>query len=298
MTAVFSDSTAGRIGIVTCRSALSITDGASPRPSPPTQIATRPAKVGFEHGSAVARHGRDDEASALPRLTDRLVGGRPYRNREPERTAHRSPQGLPPERIRACPGRDHSRRATRFGGARDGADVSWILYVAGDEHQRRRAREEAIFSVRRTFGDRDDGTGRSNRAGGSHDGRRRRGDIRSVWRDARDQRLDVEPIDGVAGDHDVTKTDPRGSGGGDQVQAVEQHQAGFGALRDRPVARHERVLPAGDPLHISRSGRSALHASRTRAPGPLNRVGGVPRTLREAGDRAAWKHSTVVPLPL
>ena len=169
----------------------------------------RTAKVGLEHGSAAARHGRDDEAPALPRLRDRLIGGRPHRNREAKRTAHRSPQGFPAERIRAFAGCDHSRRATRFAGACDGADVSGILNVAGDEDQRRGPGEEAIFEVHRTFGDRDDGTRRPNGADGSHDGRRRRGDVRSVRRQARDQRLNVGPIDGVAGDHHVAKTERR-----------------------------------------------------------------------------------------
>ena len=142
--------------------------------------------------------------------------------------------------------------------------------------------EEAIFEVHRTFGDRDDGTRRPNGADGSHDGRRRRGDVRSVWRDARDQRLNVEPFDGVAGNHDVAKTNSRGSGGRDKVQTVEQHQAGLVAVGDRAVARHEHVLPAGDPLHVSRSAHDSPPGTveNTGAPEPLNRVASAPQTLR------------------
>ena len=69
-------------------------------------------------------------------IGNRLFIGWMCRDWQAKRAAHRAADRLPPERIRALPGSNQSRRARCLRDAGDGPEVARVLNIARDDHDR------------------------------------------------------------------------------------------------------------------------------------------------------------------
>lgn len=136
-TATLSDSTAGRIGMLTNSAAVPITGSVTPAPSAPRTIA-----VGARRSSCGS--GVPPRGTAATSLYARISGDasdileRAARaDRKVERSPHRSAQCLPSERICRPLDRDHAGGTACGSRPDDGADVTRILDAGQDEDEGR-----------------------------------------------------------------------------------------------------------------------------------------------------------------
>ena len=214
VTATLSDSTGGRIGIVTRSSAAVTSVVRQARAFAAEQNRDRAAQVGTP--AAACRAAARSRRSAMPRCSERLDRRRSgWRDcdRQPERAAHRAAQRLPAERIRRAVGRDHAGGAAAVGGADDRADVARrpecrraagraAARAASDLVERRR-----LAAVRQ----RDDARGLADRAHRRHHRRGHADDLRAgaQRRDRRGRRRGASTS--ALGKRDVSSVTPAAS---------------------------------------------------------------------------------------
>ena len=161
-------------------------------------------------------------------------------DRQTEGAAHRSTQGLPPTWMRRAVEHEYAGRAQRIGRSNRTADVAWILHVAETQHQRFGALQGVVDGHGPPPGKCDDATRRLHGARGFQHAATAFVD-RGTGRLCACGKL-ARPAIG----QQQFETDGSVECFTDEMIAVEQHDARFGASRNAAAALNNGMLTACD----------------------------------------------------